>query len=104
MRPLALELAGDGEEAAEVAGEHRPGAGGGDRGGLLLGDGAGDVGVLDAERAAEAAALFRAAELAQRQPGDRLEELARLALDAELAEVRAGVVVGHRAVEARLDG
>ena len=53
---LALQLARHVHQAAEIAGEQRAGAGRGDRRGLLLDDGVGDVGILDAERAAEAAA------------------------------------------------
>ena len=66
--------------------------------------GVGDVGILDAERAAEAAADLGVLHLRQRQPVDGGQQLARLRLDAELAQARAGVVIGDAAgIEAGVD-
>ena len=62
--------------------------------GLLLDDGVGDVGIFDAERAAEAAADVGVRQLAQVKPRDRFQQLARLPLDAELAQPGAGIVIG----------
>ena len=57
--------------------------------------------ILDAEGAAEAAADLRSRQLGQPQALDRRQQLARLLLDAELAQAGAGVVIGDGAVEAR---
>ena len=70
---------------------------------LLLDDGVGDVGVLDAERAAEAATDVRVRKFGERQAVDRLEQTARLVADAELAQARARVVIGDRAGEGGID-
>ena len=57
---LPVELAGHVEQAAEIAGEHGAGAGGGDVRRLLAGHAVGELGILDAEGAAEAAAQLGA--------------------------------------------
>ena len=63
----------------------------------------GDLGILDAEGAAEAAAdLRRSASPSSVSPPLR-QEPARLLLDAELAQARAGIVIGGDAVVARGD-
>ena len=100
---LALQLAGHVHQAAEVAGKQRGRAGRGDRFGLLLDDGVGDVGILDAERAAEAAAHIGVLQFDQLQSGDRFQEPPRLVADGKLAQARAGVVIGHRAGEGGVD-
>src|SRR6185312_4871685 len=51
----------------------------------------------------EAAAHFGAGQLLERQPLDGGKQLARLLLDAELAQSRTGVVIGRDAVIMRLD-
>ena len=56
LAALARQLAGHVHQAAEIAGEQQVGAGRGDVLGLALDDGVGDVGILDREGAAEAAA------------------------------------------------
>ena len=91
---LAAGLAGHVHQAAEIAGEDQIGAGGGDVAGLVADHDVGDVGVLDAERAAEAAADVVFHHLAQFQSFDRAEERAGLGLDAEAAQARAAVVIG----------
>ena len=63
----------------------------------------GDVGILDAERAAEAAAHVGVLQFRQRQAGDRLEQAARLLAHAQLAQARAGIVIGDRAGEGGVD-
>ncbi len=70
---LPGELAGDVEEATEVAGEHGIGAGRGDLGRLVGHHLIRDFRVFDAERAAEAAAQLGLRQLAERQPADRGE-------------------------------
>ena len=102
-RPCALELAGHVEQAAEIAGEQRVGAGRRDIRGLVAHHLVGDLRILDAERAAEAAAHFGARQLGELRPVDRAQEKARLLLDAELAQARAGIVIGRGAVIARGD-
>ena len=57
--------------------------------GLLLDDGVGDLGVLDREGAAKAAADLVLVHLDELQALDAGEQRARLALDAELAQARA---------------
>ena len=93
-RALALEPAGDVEQAAQVAGQHegRPGA---RDVGRLVGHHLGrDLGVLDAEGAAEAAADLGGRHLGELEAAHAGEEAARLALHLELAQAGAGVVVG----------
>ena len=84
--PFALQLAGHVHEAAEVAREQRLGPGRGDVRRLRLDDGVGDVGILHAERPAEAAADISAGELDQLQPAHGAQQLARLPLHAEYDE------------------
>ena len=77
---LPIELAGDIEQTAEIAGQNRFGAGRDDIG-CLVGDHlVGDLGIFNAERAAKAAAYLGSRQFLQLQPGDRGEELARLML------------------------
>src|SRR5579885_3190237 len=101
---LALQLAGHVEEAAEIAGEERVGAGGGDIGGLLRQHLVGNLRILDADGAAEAAADLGARQLREPEPLDAREQPARLRLDAELAQPRARIVVGDGAVVAGRHG
>ncbi len=95
---FARQPAGDVEQAAEIAGQQRVGAGGGDVGRLVAGHAHRDVGIFDAEGAAEAAAGFRALEFDQRRALDAFQQPARLLLDAQLAQAGAGIVIGDRAV------
>ncbi len=98
---VALQFAGDVHETAEVAAEQHVGAGR-RHGRRLLGDhGVRDVGILDAERAAEAAAGLGVGELLQHEAFDRAEQPARLAAHAAFAQARAGIVIGDGPVEAR---
>ena len=71
--------------------------------GLGVDDGAGDVAVLDREGAAEAAAHVAVLHLDEGQALHAGEQLARLGPDAELAQARAGIVIGDGAVEGGLD-
>ena len=91
---LAGQLARHVHEAAEVACQQHVRAGGGDLLRLTLDDGIGDVGILDREGAAEAAAHVRIGKLDQLQAPNRAQELARLLADTELAQAGAAVVVG----------
>ncbi len=69
--------------------------GGGDGRRLARGDGVGDVGVLDREEPAEAAAGLRVGELDELEAvAHAAEQRARLARDAELAQARAAVMAG----------
>ena len=68
---------------------------------LLVDHRVGDVGVLDRERAAEAAAYLAVGHLDEFEAGDLGEQRARLALDVELAQARAAVVIGRAARRAR---
>ena len=92
--PIALEAAGHVHQAAQVAGQHQVGAGGRDVLDLVRDHPGRDLGILDAERAAEPAADLALVHLEQAQPVDTGQELARLALDLELAQARAAVVIG----------
>src|SRR5688572_5775105 len=58
-----------------------------------------DVTELDRERAAEAAARFGLVHFAQRESVDLRQQFPRLALDAELTQTGARIVVGDRALE-----
>ena len=102
-RAAAFQASGDVHQAAHVAGENEIGAGRGDVVGLDVGNGRRNVRVLDAEQPAEPATGFRLLALAQFEPGDGGEERARLALDAELAQARAGIVIGCRRRQPRRD-
>ena len=85
-RALAGKLAGNVQEAAEIAGEHAIGAGLHDIAGLGLDDGIGDVGIFDREGAAEAAAHFRLLHLGQGEAGDARKETPRGIAHLELAQ------------------
>ena len=91
---LALHLARHVHEAAEIAGEQGVGAARGDIGALLRDDRVGQLAVFGREGSAEAAADFAVREIDQPQPFDAREQLARLPLDAQLAQARAGIVIG----------
>ena len=75
---LARQLARHVHQAAEIAGEQHVGAGRRDVLGLLLDDGVGDVGILDAEGAAEAAAHVGVGSSTSSRPLTEREQLARL--------------------------
>ena len=98
---LAGQLARHVHQAAEVAGQQHVGAGRRDLLRLALDDGVGDLGILDRERAAEAAAHLRIGQLDQLQALDRAQKPARLLADAELAQARAAVVIGGAGLRAR---
>ncbi len=68
---------------------------------LALGHFRGDVAVLDREGAAEAAAGLAFLHLDELESFHLGEELARLRFHAQLAQPRARIVVGHRALEGR---
>ena len=85
------------KQASEVAADHRVRAGGLDGVDLLVGHGFRDRGVLDAERAAEAAADVGPLHLAQLGPARRGEERTGLFADAELAQPGTGIVIGDAA-------
>ncbi len=75
----------------------------GDRLGLLLDNGVGDVGIFDAKGAAEAAADVGLGKFGERQPLDRFQQAPRLVADAELTQAGAGIVIGDGAGEGGLD-
>src|SRR5687767_14732986 len=99
----ALQLARDVEQASHVGRQHDIGAGRFDIGNLVLHHAVGDVGELDAERAAESAARLAVRQFLERQPAHLLQQFARLALDLQLAQGRAGIVIGDRFRERRPD-
>ena len=99
-RAAPAELARHVHEAPKIAGEQQFGARLLDRRRLLLDDGVGDGRILDAERAAEAAAHVVALELPHLKTVHGGEQLARLAKHIELAQARASVVIGGRAAQA----
>ena len=103
-RAVPGQLAGDVEEAAEVAGDDGRRSARGDALRLRRDDRARDVAVLDGEGAPEPAAHVRLVQFDEGQPLDAGEEPARLRPDAELAQPRAGVVVGDGAVKGGVDG
>ena len=90
-----LEAAGDVHQAAEVAREHELRAGRLDRRHLVVDHLGRDLGVLDAEGAAEAAADLGVRELGELEALHAREQPAGLAPDPELAQARAGIVVGR---------
>ena len=92
-RAPPLQAPGHVEKAAKVPAEQGVGAGGEDVVHLAVHDAPGNVRVLDAEQAAEAATGFRFLALFQLQAPHRGEKLARLLLDAHFAQARAAVVV-----------
>ena len=63
---------------------------------LLGDDGVGELAIFDREGAAEAAADVAVLELDEPQALDAREQLARLLAHAELAQARAGIVIGRR--------
>jgi hypothetical protein len=85
------------QQAAQVAAQEGVGAGLGQAGELVVGEAAGDLGVFHAEAAAEAAAHLGVGHLGELQPAHAAEQQARLGLDAELAQARAGVEVADGA-------
>src|SRR5688572_28337129 len=97
----ALQLAGDVEQAPHVRRQHHVGAGRFDVGDLVRDHAVGDVGELDAERAAEAAARLAVRQLLEVEAANLGQQFARLALDLQLAQRRAGIVIGHRLRERR---
>ena len=101
---LALKLAGHVHEAPEIAREHRVGAGRrGCRRSFRATIAFESSPYLVANSAAEAAADLRVGQFDQLQPLDAREQPPRLRLDAELAQARAGIVIGDRSVIARRD-
>ena len=90
----------DVEHAAEVAHDDGIGTGGLDVLALVVGETRADLTELEREGPAEAAAGLALGHFGQRQAGDHVEQRSRLRLDAHLAQSRAAVVVGHRAIEA----
>src|SRR5215469_2475771 len=74
----AMELARNVQQAAEISGQHRLRTGPSDVDFLIADHLVGDVGVLDAEGASEAAADLSSGEFRQAEPADRLEQPARL--------------------------
>ncbi len=99
----AAELAGDVHEAAEVARHQRAGAALHHGRGLALDDGVGQLAVFHREGAAEAAAHVGVLGFDEVEAPHGAEQAPRLLADAELAQARTGVVVGHRAVEGGID-
>src|SRR6478752_10349843 len=93
-RALSCELAGDVDEAAEIAREQQLRLGGRDVRRLAADHGVGDIGVLPAKEPAEATASLGLGHLDELGAGKPAEQLARLALDAKLTQARAAVMVG----------
>ena len=102
-RTLAFQFAGHIQQAAEIAGKQQVGLRRSDVVDLLLHHGVRDVGILDRERATEAAADLAVFHLDERQALDRREQRPRLVLDAEFAQARATVVIGGASIEASVD-
>src|SRR5262245_28232357 len=100
---LALQLAGDVHQAAEISGQQGVSAAGRDIGGLALDHAVGNVGELDAERAAEAAAGIGLRELGDLHALDLAEQGAWLRLHVHLAQAGAGIVIGDPRRECRVD-
>jgi hypothetical protein len=100
---VAAELAGHIHEASEIAGEEEGAAGLGDALRLVLDNGIGDVGILHREGAAEAAAGVPVGHLDDLEAVYGGKKLARLRADAELAEPRAGIVIGRPGLPADID-
>jgi len=98
---FAAQAPGDVHQAAEIAGEDRAGPGRGERLDLVRDHAAGDIGIFHAEGAAEAAADLAIRRLCQCQALDRAEQGAGAGLDAQLAQARAGIVIGDRPIEPR---
>ena len=94
---FALQLAGHVHEATEVARKQQVRAGCGNVVGLLADDHVRDRRIFDAERAAEPAANFGVPHFPDLESLDGSQQLAGLPLDAELAQPRAGVVIGRAA-------
>src|SRR5262245_26767032 len=82
----AMEAAADVQEAAQIATDDALGTGGFDGGQLAIEHAAGDVGVLDREQAAEAAALFLLVHGRLLHAVDGGEHRERLVTDAEAAQ------------------
>ncbi len=101
--PLARQLARHVHQAAQIAGKQHVRAGFRDMPCLALDDGVGDLGVLDREGAAEAAAHVGIDELHELQALDRAQELSRLLAYAQLPQARAAVVVGDTRLEGGID-
>ena len=91
---VARQAAGHVQQAAHVAGEQEFGLGRFDVGGFFRHHARRDVGIFDAERAAEAAADFRLGHLGEGEAGDGAEQSAGLGFDAEFAQAGAGIVIG----------
>ncbi len=100
---LTLQLARHVHQAAEIAGEQGVGAGRDDLVALARDDRVGQFAVFDREGSAEAAADVGLVELDQAEAFDAGEQLARLVMHAELAQARAGIVIGGDAGKARRD-
>ena len=83
---LPVEFARHVEQTAEISGQNRFGAGCGDVGRLVGHHLVGNFRVFDAEGAAKAAAHFRPRQFLDAQTANGCEKLARLELDAELAQ------------------
>src|SRR5712691_5197893 len=95
---LPIELARHIEQTAEIPSQNRFGAGGDDVGFLVGHHLVGDLRVFDAKGATKAAAQLGPRQLLQPDPGNRCKEQPRLKLDPELAQPRAGIVVGYLAM------
>ena len=109
MRPAgdagasAVQQSADVGEARVVAGDDVLRARLDDVARLVVSHGDGDVGVLDAERAPETAALLGGGQLAQVGTGDRAQQPQRTVADAEHAQAVAGGVVGDAVGEVGAD-
>ena len=99
--PSRCSLPGHVHQAAEIAGEQEVGAGGDDLGAFSRDDRVGDFAVFDRERAAEAAADVGASRAASARGRRRWRATRAAALHAELAQARAGIVIGRLGVARR---
>src|SRR6516162_8376409 len=95
---MAMELARDVQQATEVPGQDRRGAGLDDFGLFVADHLVRNVRIFDAKRAAKAAACLGSGQFLERQPGDRAKQPARLVLNPELAQSGAGVMIGDLTV------
>jgi hypothetical protein len=101
LRAVARQPAGDVQEAAKIGCEQASRAGLDDIADLGLIDGARDPRVFDREGAAEAAAHFGLLHLGERKPVDAFEQSPRRIAHLQLAQARAGIVIGDVSLEPR---
>src|SRR5690606_31431906 len=101
--PFALELPSHVQQAPEIACEQQIGVGRCHIGRLLFDHSVGDVRILHSECASEPATNLGISHFGEFKTSYGGEEPPWLALDPELAETRAAVVIGDTALEVGID-